>query len=135
MHRHPATLKTLAIALYKLLLHVLTTGQSDLTLVTTLQDADLLMRAIGKGGRALVGAVLSSSFSRTDARPPKHKYTHSSTSHHNSKNKQHPPPKNNKPGVENFLESIGQHKADWLKQTVIYCNHARPALRGAARGG
>lgn len=76
IHRHPASLKTLAIALYKLLLHVLTTGQSDLTLVTTLQDADLLMRAIGARvcicvGRVWVGVVDKHTHTRR-------RYTHTS---------------------------------------------------------
>ena len=35
-------------------------------------------------------------------------------------------------GIESFLEASNS-TVDWLKQTVIYCNHSRPALRCAAR--
>lgn len=74
-------IRAMAAATYKLLLHILTTGQSDVALINCLQCANSLMASIG---------------------------------------------------IESFLDS-SNNKADWLKQTIIYCNHTRPALRTAAR--
>lgn len=98
-------------ALYRVLLHVLTKGQSDLTLITCLDDTRRLIQDIG-AFKHLSGnySIVLWSFAMLIRIP-----VVSCAS-----------------GIESFLEPSNS-RYDWLKQTLIYCNHPRPALRNAAR--